>query len=115
MERGMDQLAADDRAGAVLPHRIGFIAILLLLLAVVAAIPMAVVSGFRDFVGTGADQRFSMTPAGIKPNPNYNRLRVQMTGLDEWTGLATLQVTGAHICNGTCDHDARFLFVAVPL
>jgi hypothetical protein len=99
----------------LLRPRIGFTVIGILLVVIAAVLPLAIGSAVGDFAQAQSDLRYSITPSGTAHAATYNRLRLRVTGLDEWAGQATIQVSGAHICNPTCDHDAKFLFVSVPL
>ncbi len=111
----MTEPDADAKTKSHTAQRIGFSAILLLLVVIAVVLPLAVSSAYASFATAQSDQRFSFTPSGTPHAVTYNRLRLRVIGLDEWGGQATIQVSGAHICNPTCDHDARFLFVSVPL
>jgi cytochrome c-type biogenesis protein CcmE len=69
------------------------------LVIIAAVLPLAINSAYLEFIVAQSDLRYSLTPPDTTHAETYNRVRLRVTGLDEWAGLATMQVSGVHICD----------------
>lgn len=96
-----------------MPHRVGFIAVAILLLIVLLLLPFSVGSVISDIVTPQANHVYSLTP----PDPAASTttlLNLNVIALDEWQQLATVRVSGQHICSTACPFTERVLFVSIP-
>jgi hypothetical protein len=105
---------ATTRAGrGDLRHRLGFLAVAVFLLVVVLLLPFSVGSVISDVVSPQANHIYTLTP----PDPRAattTLLNLNVIGLDEWLQLATVRVSGQHICSAACPFTERVLFVSIP-
>jgi len=81
---------------------------------VATLLPLAIGSLLGNLLQPESKQVFHVTPLDARQAGIYSQLQVSLLGLDEWSGLATLQVVGTYICSVPCDRDARLLFVSIP-
>ena len=95
-------------------YRIAFVGIALLMLGIVVALPFSLASIVADVVGAATGAVFLLlrvSPAAIAPD--HSRLHVAVTHLDEVQLLATLRVSGHHVCEAACPWRDRLLLVSV--
>jgi hypothetical protein len=94
---------------------VAFTAVASVLLVILAMLPFAVGSVVTTMVQPSLSTVYNVTGTNSQPAPTHSRLSITMVGLDQWSGLLTLRVSGTHVCNPRCDWDDRFLFVATRL
>jgi hypothetical protein len=93
-------------------HRLGFAAVASVLLLIIVMVPFAVGSAVTSIVQPSLFSVYNLTAPASTPAPTHSRLDINVIGLDQWSGLLTLRISGTHVCNPGCDRDDRFLFVA---
>jgi hypothetical protein len=92
-----------------LHHRVGFAAVATVLLLIVAMLPFAVGSAVTSIVQPSLFRLYNLTPPSTPPAPTHSRLNISLIGLEQWSGLLTLRVSGTHVRNPQCDRDDRFV------
>ncbi len=86
-----------------------------ILLLILALLPFAVGSVVTSILHPSLFTVYNLTAPTTQPAPTHSRLTISLIGLDQWSGLLSLRVSGTHVCNPQCDRDDRFLFVATRL
>jgi hypothetical protein len=94
-------------------HRLALIAVAVLLLALVAALPIGLGSTLEKVVRPTTGPVFVVaTPA--TPSPfEYADIRVALVGLDEAAGFVTLRVSGYYTCQPPCAGSDRIVFASL--
>jgi hypothetical protein len=96
-------------------YRVTFVGSAMLMLGIVVTLPFSLASIVDDVLGpaTGAVLPLlrGVPPAAIASD--HSRLHVAVTHLDEVQLLATLRVSGHHVCEAACPWRDRLLFVSV--
>ena len=89
-------------------YRVGLALTCLLLLFTLILLPLTVASAVRDVLGSvmGAQFVLSPFPHAAAP-PTHTDLHIVVADLNEVRQVATLQVTGYHICAAPCDWSDR--------
>jgi hypothetical protein len=97
-------------------YEFAFALIATLLLLLIVMLPFSVASVVTDVLGPPEGHRFPI-PAGQPPAtaPHFSRLNVDVTALDEMSGMITLRVSGHHVCSGSCPWTDRLVLFSVPL
>jgi hypothetical protein len=94
-------------------HRVGLITVAVFLLFVAVLTPFGIASVISDVVAPQSNHVYSLTPPA-KPAPVTTMLNLDVISIDEWQQLATVRVSGEHICNAACPFTERILFVSIP-
>ena len=84
-------------------YRIAFAGIAMLMLGIVVTLPFSLASIVDDVVGSARGAVLPLLrvpPSAIAPD--HSRLHVAVTHLDEVQLLATLRVSGHHVCEAAC-------------
>ncbi len=95
-------------------YRVAFVGSAMLMLGIVVTLPFSLASVVDDVVGPATGRVLPLLrvpPAAIAAD--HSRLHVAVTELDEVQLLATLRVSGHHVCEAACPWRDRLLFVAV--
>src|SRR3954451_19800905 len=85
-----------------LKHRVALMVVGMVVLILLALLPLALVSVLGDVVGVAYNSVHSLSPPDTAPAPSHSRLHVEVIALDPWAQLATLRVSGHHICPSDC-------------
>lgn len=97
-----------------LPHRIAFFTVAVLLLSIVALLPLAL-GGVVEDIDQSANPTYSLMADYHHEGDTHSHVNFSINGLDEWQRMATIEVSGHHICTTACPWTDRFLFVAIPV
>ena len=110
-EEGRDD--AFERRTRRLRFRIAFFLTSLVVLSVIVTLPFSVKSVVDDVLGpvTGRVAKISRDRPDAA-HRNHTKLHMAMVAIDETQLLATIRVSGHHVCAG-CDWSDRVLFVSV--
>jgi len=95
-------------------YRIAFIGTAMLMLGIVVTLPFSLASIVDDVVGPATGTVFPLLkvpPAAIAPD--HGRLHLAVTDVDEIQRVATLRVSGHHVCEAACPWRDRLLLVSV--
>src|SRR5262245_30567085 len=95
-------------------YRIAFVCTAMLMLGIVVSLPFSLASIVDDVMGATTGTvvpLLDVPPAGTAPD--HSRLHVALTHLDEVQLLATLRVSGHHVCEAACSWRDRLLFVSI--
>jgi len=94
-------------------HKVGFAAVALFLLIVIVLLPLSVTSVVSDIATPQANHIFTLSPASPAA-PSRTQLNLNVIALDEWQGIATVRVSGQHVCDVACPFTERVLLVSIP-
>jgi len=93
--------------------KIGFNIVGVFLFFIVVLLPFAVTSVFSDIADPQSHHVYSLTPAGPQAITRTN-LHLDVVGVDEWAGKASIRVSGHHTCDAACNWSDRILLVSIP-
>ena len=89
-------------------YRVGLALTCLLLLFTLILLPLTVASAVRDVLGSVMGAQFVLSPfPHAAATPTHTDLHIVVADLNEVRQVATLQVTGYHICAAPCDWSDR--------
>jgi hypothetical protein len=89
-------------------YRTGFVATIVVLLFTGALLPLTIASVVYNILGPPQSRHFVVsTVAHDAMTPTHTDLHIQVVDLNEVTQLATLRVTGYHICETACGWSDR--------
>jgi hypothetical protein len=94
-------------------HRVGLITVAICLIVVAILLPFGVASVVSDVISPQGNHVYTLTPPA-KPAPVTTLLNLNVISIDEWQRLATVRVSGEHVCNAACPFTERILFVSIP-
>ena len=90
------------------PYRVTFFVILVILIGIAAALPMALRSVWDELVQPPEGEVYPLPLApGVPPAPNHSQLHVSLVDIDEGRLLVTMRVSGHHVCRIPCDYTDR--------
>src|SRR5712692_1989946 len=91
-----------------LPYRVAFFVILAILIGIAAALPFALGSVIDDLVQPPEGDIYPLPLApGVPAAPTHSQLHVSVVDIDEARLLATLRVSGHHVCRIPCPYTDR--------
>jgi hypothetical protein len=96
-----------------LQHRVALGVVAPVALVILALLPLALASVLRDVVNVPHHHTYSLSAPESSPALSHARLHVELIALDAWGQLATLRVSGHHICPSGCTGQVQVLFVAL--
>src|ERR1700747_3457900 len=110
---GFEEGRGDGRRTRRLRFRIAFFLTALVALSLIVTLPFSVKSVVDDILGpvTGRVIKISRDRPDTA-HRNHTKLHMAMVGIDETQLLATIRVSGHHVCVA-CDWSDRVLFVSV--
>jgi hypothetical protein len=95
-------------------YRVGLALTGLLLLFTLILLPLTVASAVRDVLGLPLGEQFVLSPfPHDAATPTHTDLHIVVVDLNEVRQMATLQVTGHHICAAPCDWSDRVQFFSL--
>ena len=92
-------------------NRAGFVLVAVLLIAILVALPFALVSIAQDIARQATDTHQLAFPAGLDA-PAYT-LHLELTGFNDAEGTVTARVTGVNACEPTCADTIRLYLISV--
>ena len=84
-----------------------------LLLFIVTLIPFTVASVVDELAGPPEGRLYFVPGPDIPAEANHTRLHVAVAALDDFQQLATLRVSGHHLCEGRCEWSDRVVFFSI--
>jgi hypothetical protein len=84
-----------------------------LLLFISVLIPFTLASVVDELAGPPEGRLYYVPGPDVHAETNHTRLHVAVAALDDFQQLATLRVSGHHLCEGRCDWSDRVLFFAI--
>jgi len=95
-------------------HRLAFTLVAILVLSILVTLPFVVTGIFSDIVSPQSNHLYRLTPPNVSESPTRSRLHLDITAIDEWNHVASVRLSGSHICDTPCAWSDRLLFVAIP-
>ena len=114
MGEAQNEMTGEGRTRAQRGYRVAFVASAMLILGIVVTLPFSVASVVEDLLGPATGK--VTTLLGIPPGAiaaEHSRLHLAVIAVDEVQLLATLRVSGHHVCPAACVQRGRVLFVAL--
>lgn len=102
------QASAKSRRGS---YRVGFGLVAIVVIISLIATPFAITSAMVNLIAPPSARVYALTPQQIPLAASYSRLHADITILDEPQRLATIRVSGFHVCAQGCTYrDTLVLF-----
>jgi hypothetical protein len=98
----------------LVPHRVAFMLIATLLLGVLTMLPFTVASVVDELTGPPEGRIYYVPGSEVAAATTHTRLHVAIASLDDFQQLATLRVSGHHVCEPKCAWADRVVFFAIP-
>ncbi len=94
-------------------YRVGFALVAMVVLISLIATPFALSSALVNLVDPPSARVYALTPKDAILAASYNRLHLDITALDESQRVATIRVSGFHLCAQTCNYRDTIIFYSL--